>query len=232
MSRFRYGTKVYDPKTGKEIDLLKMLRGLRHKGIGALDIEVLVGKEEQLPVRLVALLAPPKVAQARRRKAEKDRNKKTNHSQDYMEMLGWTIFITNVPAEVWAPTEIMEAYGCRWHIEIVFKCWKSKFDFASLFDKKQSMTPARAVITFYLLLVWLTLFYAIWYHELLTLVFEQKKKWLSPFKFADFVKEHFEQLCEAENLDEFVEFTARYCCYSKRKKKPNLIEKIYLLNLS
>ena len=232
MSRFRYGTKVHDPKTRKEIDLLKMLRGLRHKGTSVLDIGVLVGKEEQLPVRLVALLAPPKVAQARRRKAEKDRNKKANHSQDYMEMLGWTVFITNVPAEAWAPTEIMEAYGCRWHIEIIFKCWKSKFNFADLFDKKQSLSPARAAISFYLLLVWLTLFCARWYHELLILVFEQKKKWLSPFKFADFVKEHFEQLCEAETLDEIVEFAARYCCYSKRKEKPNLIEKIYLLNLS
>ena len=88
------------------------------------------------------------------------------------------------------------------------------------------------MISFYLLLVWLTLFFARWYHDMLVLVFEQKKKWLSPLKFADFVKEHFEQLCNAENLGELVEFVARYCCYSKRKKNPNLIEKIYLLNLS
>jgi hypothetical protein len=46
-----------------------------------------MGKEEQLPVRLVAVLAPPQVVQSRRRKAEKDRNKKANHSQEYMEML-------------------------------------------------------------------------------------------------------------------------------------------------
>lgn len=232
LSRFRYGTCVYDPKTGQEIDLRKKLRGLRNEGGSVLDIQVLMGKGEQLPMRLVAILAPPQVAQAKRRKAEKDRNKKTNHSQEYMEMLGWSIFVTNVGAEVWSPKQMMEVYGYRWHIEIIFKCWKSKFDFAKLFDKKQSMTPARAVISFYLLLIWLTLFYARWYHELLLLVFEQKKKWVSPLKFADFVKEHFEQLCSAKNLDEFVEFVARYCCYGKRKGKPNMIEKIYLLNLS
>lgn len=232
LSRFRYGTKVYDPNTGQEIDLLKRLRSMRHKGGSVLDIKVLLGKEEQLPVRLVALQVPPQVAQARRRKAEKDRNKKANHSEDYMEMLGWSIFVTNVPDEVWTPEEMLEVYGYRWHIEIIFKCWKSKFNFANLFDKKQSMTPARVVISFYLLLIWLTLFFARWYHEMMALVFEQKKKWVSPLKFADFVKEHFEQLCDAENLDEFVEFVARYCCYSKRKGKPNLMEKIYLLNLS
>lgn len=232
MSRFRYGTNVYDPGTGQEIDLLKKLRSLRHKGGSVLDMEVLVGKEGQLPVRLVAMQVPPQVAQARRRKAEKDRDKRTNHSKDYMEMLGWSIFITNVSTQVWTPRQILEVYGCRWHIEIIFKCWKSRFDFASMFDKKQSMTPARVVISFYLLLIWLTLFFARWYHVMLVLVFEQKKKWVSPLKFADFVKEHFEQLCSADNLEEFVAFVARYCCYSKRKEKPNLIEKIYLLNLS
>ena len=236
LSRFRYGTKVYDPDTGQEIDLLKRLRSMRHKGGSVLDINVLLGKEEQLPVRLVALQVPPQVAQARRRKAEKDRNKKANHSEDYMEMLGWSVFVTNVSAEEWTPGEMLEVYGYRWHIEIIFIPIgigrKSKFNFANLFDKKQSMTPARVVISFYLLLIWLTLFFARWYHDLLTLVFEKKKKWVSPLKFADFVKEHFEQLCDAENLDEFVEFVARYCCYSKRKGKPNLTEKIYLLNLS
>lgn len=232
LSRLRYGANVYDPKSGQEIDLLKKLRSLRRRGNSVLDLEVLVGKEEQLPVRLTALLAPPQVAQVRRRKAENDRNKKSNHSKEYMEMLGWTIFITNVPKEVWTPQEIMTAYGCRWHIEIIFKCWKSKFDFAHLFNNKRSMTPARAVISFYLLLTWLTLFFARWYYDMMVLVFKKRAKWLSPIKFADFVKTRFEQLYSAENLDQFVAGAARYYCYSKRRGKPNLIEKIYLLNLS
>lgn len=229
LSRFKYGVQVYDPETEQEIELLKKLKSLRHQGISVLDMKVSIGKKERLPVRLVAMEVPPQVAQNRRRKAEKDRNKKTNHSADYMEMLGWTIFITNVDEQTWTPNQMREVYGYRWHIEIIFKCWKSKFDFASLFDKKQTMTPSRAIITFYLLLTWLTLFFSPWYYRFLVMVYQRTGKWLSPLRFADFVKKRFEDICEADNLDQFVEHLARYYCYDKRKDKPNLVEKIYVL---
>ncbi|MFQ5606227.1 MAG: IS4 family transposase [bacterium] len=232
VSRFRYATNVYDADSGKQIDLHKKLRSLRHQGGNVLDTPVLIGQKEKLPVRLVAIKAPPQVEQQRKRKAEKDRNKKTNHSQEYMELLGWTIFITNVPTEVFTPEQLLLAYGFRWRIEIVFKCWKSKFDFAHLFDKKQSMTPARAVISFYLLLIWLTLFFSKWYNFFLLAVFKAKQKWLSLFKFADFVKEHFEDLLLGSNLNEFVSFLARYCTYGKRKQISNFMEKLYLLKLA
>jgi hypothetical protein len=87
LSRFRFGTNVYDPHTGQQIDLCKKLRNARLNGISLLDIKVHAGKEEQLPVRLVAIEAPPQVAQARRCKAAKDRNKQANHSKEYMELL-------------------------------------------------------------------------------------------------------------------------------------------------
>jgi transposase len=87
--------------------------------------------------------------------------------------------MTNVPAETWEPRQLLEAYGCRWHVEIIFKCWKSKFDFARLFDKKQSMTPARVVISFYLLLIWLTLFFARWYNFFLIAIYQTKGKIVS-----------------------------------------------------
>ena len=43
-------------------------------------------------------------------------------------------------------------------------------------------------------LVWLTLFYAKWFMWFLFAVFKQTGKYLSPIRFADFIKEYFEQL--------------------------------------
>lgn len=232
LSRLRYGVNLYNPATGVQIDLCKTLQDARKKGISELDMKVLAGKEEQLPVRLVAIEAPPQVAQSRRRKAAQDRNKQANHSNEYMELLGWTIFITNVGTETWKPRQLMEAYGCRWHIEIVFKCWKSKFDFANLFDKKQSMAPARVGITFYLLLIWLTLFFVRWYNFFLIAIYETKGKILSLLKFADFVKDHFDELMSTNNHLEFLNFVARYFCHDKRTHPPGIMNKLYVLNLT
>ncbi len=232
ITRFRYGTTLLDPNTGQSIDLHKKLRTHRLKGNTVLEMNVLVGKKKQVPMRLVAIKAPPQIEQQRKRKANKDRNKKANHSKEYMELLGWTILLTNIDSNWLEPQQLLEAYGFRWRIEIIFKCWKSKFGFANLFDKKKSMTPARAMISFYLLLAWLTLFFVRWYNFFVMAIFQAKAKCLSLFKFADFVKANFKQLLLSEDLTCFVDFLARYCCYSKRKGTKNYLEKLYMLNLS
>ena len=228
LSRYFFGTHVYDANTGEQIDLFKKLRSNRLQGNNVLDMEVLLGKKEQLPVRLVAIKAPQHVEQERKRKMRKD--KKAKRSKDYWEMLGWTIYVTNVSDQVWKPMQILEVYGYRWRIEIIFKCWKSKFNFAHLFNKK-SMSPPRAFITFYLLLVWLTLFFVKWHLFFLYHVYQIKGKILSLFKFADFVKQHFNKLYDWANPLEEIEHLARYCSQTKRKTKSTM-ELLYMLNFT
>ena len=126
--------------------------------------------------------------------------------------------------------QILEVYGYRWRIEIIFKCWKSKFNFAHLFNKK-SMSPPRAFITFYLLLVWLTLFFVKWHLFFLYHVYQIKGKILSLFKFADFVKQHFNKLYDWANPLEEIEHLARYCSQTKRKTKSTM-ELLYMLNFT
>jgi len=41
--------------------------------------------------------------------------------------LGWAIFVTNVPPEVWSAKTVAQVYGLRWRIETIFKAWKSHF---------------------------------------------------------------------------------------------------------
>ena len=229
LSRYFYGTNVYDPQTGKQFDLFGKLRSLRRQGQSVLDIHLLVGKKDQVPMRLVAIKVPPPIEQKRKRKMRKD--KLAKRSDDYLEMLAWSIYVTNVEDQIWTPDQILEVYGYRWRIEIIFKCWKSKFDLAKLFDKKQTLCPARVYITFYLLLAWLTLFFVRWYNFFLYHVFQAKGKILSLFKFADFMKTHALKLEASQDPMEFIIYLARYCSQNKRKNKSSL-ELIYMLKLS
>ncbi len=233
LSRLRYGVGMLDVETKAEINLSSLLKEAEQKGVTTLEQEVLLGKTEQLKIRLVAIKLSPEVAEARRRKAKQDRHSKSNHSQDYLYRLGWVIFVTNVPMDVWTPKQVAQAYRLRWRIEIIFKVWKSKFNFAKMFENKASMTPSRAVITFYLLLAWLTLFFCNLYNFFLIQVYNLKKQFVSILKFADFISIFMSEQAKADELltnpHKFIPIVANLCCYDKRKRK-NELELLFLYN--
>lgn len=232
LSRLKPGVSILGVQGKEKMGLLPMLDELKRQGGKVLDIDILLGREARLPVRLVAIEVPQEVYQSRRRKALKDRNKKANHSGEYLRLLGWALFVTNVGRGAWSWKEIFRAYGFRWRIEVVFKCWKSKLRLQALFEKKESMSPARAVITFYLFLLWLTVFFVKWFDFFLRAVYASKGKLVSLLKFADFVKEHFWELLIADSLEQFSEIVAYYHTYEKRRKRSNFLEQLYLLKLT
>jgi len=49
-------------------------------------------------------------------------------SKAVLELMGWTIFITNLREEV-SFEVLLEIYGLRWRIEVIFKAWKSNMSF-------------------------------------------------------------------------------------------------------
>ena len=104
---------------------LDLLGTLAHDGW--LDIKVRLGDMAQLPVRLVAVPVPEAVANERRRKARANRDQRHPPSARRLQLMGWDIFITNVPPEVWSTRTVCQVYGVRWRIEIVFKSAKSHF---------------------------------------------------------------------------------------------------------
>lgn len=232
LSRLKPGVLVVHPEGGEVMELLPLLEKCRRRGKKVLDMDVLLGKEERLPVRLVAVEVPQGVCQSRRRKALKDRNKKANHSEEYLGLLGWSLFVTNVGRGAWNWKDILNAYGFRWRIEVVFKCWKGKFGLQALFDKKESISPARAVITICLFLLWLTVFFVRWFGYFLQAVHHRKGKFVSLLKFADFVKERFCELLQTDDLEQFIETVAYYYTYGKRRNRYNYMEMLYALNLT
>jgi hypothetical protein len=121
LSRLRLDTGLHDARTGQPLDLLRALK--RH---GQLDRWVLLG-EGRLPVRLVAVKLPQAVAAQRRRKARQNRDRRCHPNARHLALLGWAIFVTNVPRQVWNAKTVAHVYGLRWRIEIIFKTWKSHF---------------------------------------------------------------------------------------------------------
>ena len=121
LSRFYFRTTVFDLE-GQPLDLLRLLRRQRK-----VDQWVLLGRHEKMRVRLVALPAPSRVANERRRKARAHLQNRCQLSKEYLALQNWTIFVTNVPAKVLSAGQVMALYGQRWQIEIVFKGWKSHF---------------------------------------------------------------------------------------------------------
>ncbi len=122
LSRFYFRTAVFDLE-GRPINLL---RWLRQKG--KIDQWVLLGRHEKLRVRLVALPVPSQVANERRRKAKAHLKNRCQLSKEYLALQNWTLFVTNVAAEVLSAEQVMALYGQRWQIEIIFKGWKSHFN--------------------------------------------------------------------------------------------------------
>jgi hypothetical protein len=121
LSRYRHGVNPHDPKTGKPLNLKALL-----KHSGSLDQDVLLGPEP-VAVRLVALPVPEEVANLRRHKAKisAQQRHRSPPGAEHLFLMGWNLYLTNVPAAIWPPKTLAVVYRLRWRIEIVFKTWKS-----------------------------------------------------------------------------------------------------------
>lgn len=227
ISRLRYGTNLYNCISKEKIDLAKMLRKASRNGIRIVELEALVGQKAQVKSRVVAIKCPHNVTRKRRKAARNNRNAKANHSQEYIELLGWTLLITNVDQQDLKPKELLRIYGYRWRIEIIFKCWKSHFNIHQLFNSNTKLTKEQVEITFYLFLVWLSLFFVKMYNYFLIKVFEQNQKVISLMKFAKFVNEHMSDFLSNPDLDYWIKHLAYFCSYKKRNDRFNFFELVF-----
>jgi hypothetical protein len=121
LTRYKHGINLYDPQSGQPLDLKAQLTAC-----GRLDCPVLLGPE-RAPMRLVALPVPEEVANLRRHRAKTSaqRRHRSPPSAAHLFLMGWNIFLTNVPASIWPPKTLATIYRLRWRIEIIFKTWKS-----------------------------------------------------------------------------------------------------------
>jgi len=102
--------------------------------------DVRLGVAARVPARLLAARVPPAVAQERRRtiRAAAKREGETP-SAAKLARAGWTLLMTNVPADRLTVAEALVLLRARWQIERLFRLWKE----GARVDEWRSADPHR-----------------------------------------------------------------------------------------
>lgn len=149
--RLLHGVGLYD-EHGERIDLRHLLRGETRN---AFECWVQVGAETRLRLRLCCFRVPEEVANRRRRNARKTAAKKGKQpSKASLELMGWTLLLTNTTADMIPLKLIALLYALRWQIELVFKQWKSQAKLHQISGVRQE----RILVELYAKLIGLVLF--------------------------------------------------------------------------
>lgn len=222
---YRHKTRMtyLDPATHRPLDLPALL-----KRWGSLDMEmeVLMNDESRTRVRLLAAPVDAQIADLRRMKAKKE-SKGHNPSKAVLELMDWTIFITNIPADKATFEEVLGIYGLRWRIEVIFKAWKShlKFDVLHRLSERQ----LRILLKTRLLVIAAA---SNLYRKFESRVWHKYRRRLSLLKFMNYLSASMARLkrvvcsaaADATETRALEKALAKYCCYDKRKNRPNFAE--------
>lgn len=231
LSRLNLLTHVLIPETQQIIDLVNLLKQKEQRGINHVDMPVLLSDKHRIPVRMVAIKLNDEQAQKRRRMSKLQRHKNHPISDKAFYLMSWNLFVTNVDSEIWNVLSVHHVYTLRWHIEMIFKCWKSKFNFNMFFKNCYGRNPVKPEILLLLILTWFVLFYVSRFNDYANRIWKKYQRILSPLRFADFFTSHFQFLI-LMNKTKVLPFLAYHCCYDKRKDRLNHFEKTYMNFLS
>jgi hypothetical protein len=120
LSRYHAQTTVL--LAGRRLDLPRWLAA---QEAATVDVPVTLGLKQRVLVRLLALRVPPAVADQRRRRI-KAAARAGGHAvpKQTLALAGWTLLVTNVPADRLSVAEAEVLRRVRWQVELLFKLWK------------------------------------------------------------------------------------------------------------
>lgn len=130
ISRLNFKTTVYEQidEVLVELDFGKLYRYMEQTGITKMEKQVLIGKEEKMPVRLIIERMPDQIYEQRLRKAKTYNYKKGYQtSTGYSERARFNLFVTNTREDILSSHAVPLFYKVRWQVELIFKVWKSTF---------------------------------------------------------------------------------------------------------
>jgi hypothetical protein len=222
LSRFDLKTALYDPATGERLDLLAWLR---LQTSPAVETCWLIGAQEKLPCRVIVTKLPPEVADRRRQKARETAQRKGRTlSPRHLELLGWNICITNVPASLLTLQQVLVMYSVRWQIELIFKVWKSQ----CALDRVAGRRRERILTELYAKLIGVVV------THFLIAPFRSVKRELSMVKVQHLVRRHalrlalslgsLEQLTTV--LGKLISRCLKSALKDKRRKRPSTLHKL------
>ena len=121
LSRYKLNLNLYEScDDDSEIDLVEYVE--KHGINGVLDMQVYL-TDKKIPVRLIASKAPEEVVNKRRRIVRATAKKQGRSlTEKTLKLMSLTIFLTNVPKEIWKAEMAFTIYKIRWQIELIFKC--------------------------------------------------------------------------------------------------------------
>lgn len=115
-------TVLLDPETHERIDLLAELE--RDPTV-IIERTVLLGTTHQLPVRLIARRESDETRDRRRHdRTRRARRKGKRPSAETLARAGWSLVVTDLPADQLTADEAFALLRSRWQIELLFKAWK------------------------------------------------------------------------------------------------------------
>lgn len=227
ISRYKSKMKVFHTKTEEQINFIKELKKLDRNKIKRLDFKAKIGVNKKIGVRIIALKLTDKQELDRRQKLKRRRRKNMKSiSKETKYLMSWNIFITNIEGDLLEAEEVYELYSLRWHIEIIFKNWKSNFKIVEILNSFKGENPIKPEFLLYLCMAFMVLIYVPKLNHYHKVIFEKYGEHLSPYKFASFIANQFELLF-SEDEEKIIRILLRHCCYDKRKDRVNLYVKIY-----
>jgi hypothetical protein len=193
-----------------------------------LDLQVRLGREDQVEARLLALRAPQEVVdQRRRRLRQQAKEKGVMVSALCLALAAWTVFVTTIPAEQLTLEEALVLSRARWQIELLIKLWKSH----GQIDLVREVRPWRVLCELYGRL----LGQIVQHWVLLVSCWDEIARSLP--KAAQTLRKHWLALASAmqrhERLVEALTTVARCiragCRMNRRKKHPNTYQRFLAL---
>ena len=178
ISRLGAKTTIIDPQTGNEILFKELYAQMLKQKTATMERTVIVGKKEQMPLRLVVSIVPEEVYQKRIRKIEKvNKENGYNTSDDYRARCHFNLFITNIGPQGLTIEQLHALYKMRWQIELMFKNWKSVYKIDELLPMKYERFTCLLYAKLILIVINLQL---IW--NLKRYYYQKEEKILSMFK--------------------------------------------------
>jgi hypothetical protein len=145
VSRLQTKISVYGPDC-EQISFSKLYSWMLKHKISHLQKQVLIGKDDKIPIRLIIDIVPEEIYQKRLKKIEQYNHKNGNQTtDDYKARCRFNLMVTNVPEEDLPEENVYLLYKLRWQIELIFKIWKSTCGI----DKLQPMKYHRFICTLY-----------------------------------------------------------------------------------
>jgi uncharacterized membrane protein YhaH (DUF805 family) len=216
LSRLKYGVSIFD-KMGSPINLKKLLQQ-KHN----IDRWVYIGSDKKVLLRLVMIPLPAAQAAERKRKAKHDRDKRLNHSKEYYQWLGFSVYITTVDKDIWSVQEVHKAYRVRWQIEIIFKSWKTGFKLQQLLHEGCT-NKERVQVSIFLLLLFICLFMQKIYIRYKRTIETKTGNKLSLLKLAIYIGANIKEIIALP--DKLIsQMIIKNCCYEKRKHRTNMTD--------